>query len=135
MSNDDNIKKMAQMLQSGATMLDKYCPVCNNILFKIKNGQIFCPVCEKEIKIVKQKEASFQEVRPDLKSISTSRTNNDLIADFGDLNNLFVRKISELANSLNESKDLFVIDKTIDLVNKMLDIIKKLRDLNYGDSR
>ena len=47
--DDESIKKMAAMLRNGATMLDKYCPKCSKILFKIENDKIFCPVCEMEV--------------------------------------------------------------------------------------
>ena len=36
---DHNIKKMASMLRSGATMLDSYCPQCENILFRLKDNK------------------------------------------------------------------------------------------------
>ncbi|OYT40645.1 MAG: hypothetical protein B6U89_01390 [Desulfurococcales archaeon ex4484_58] len=42
----DPIKKMAELLKSGATMLAETCPVenCNLPLFKLKSGEIICPV-------------------------------------------------------------------------------------------
>ena len=50
---EPNIKKMATLLRSGATMLDRYCPNCNYILFRLKNDQIYCPICDREVIIVK----------------------------------------------------------------------------------
>jgi len=51
-----NIKKMAGLLRSGATMLDLTCPRCENILFKLKDESIFCPSCEQEVIIQKSSE-------------------------------------------------------------------------------
>lgn len=51
------IKKMAELLKSGATMLAETCPVkdCNLPLFKLKSGEIVCPIHGK-IYLVKTEE-------------------------------------------------------------------------------
>ncbi|ARM75693.1 Sjogren's syndrome/scleroderma autoantigen 1 family protein [Acidianus manzaensis] len=41
---DDSIKKAAELLRQGATMLSESCPICNSPLFKLKSGDIVCPV-------------------------------------------------------------------------------------------
>jgi len=40
------VKKMAELLKSGAAMLAETCPVegCNLPLFKLKSGEVVCPV-------------------------------------------------------------------------------------------
>ncbi len=40
------VKKMAELLRAGAVMLPQKCPVkgCNLPLFKLKSGEIICPV-------------------------------------------------------------------------------------------
>lgn len=44
MSKEDiGIKKAAELLRQGATMLDMSCPLCHMPLFKLKNGDIVCP--------------------------------------------------------------------------------------------
>ena len=44
MSKEDaGIKKAAELLRQGATMLDMACPICNMPLFRLKNGDIVCP--------------------------------------------------------------------------------------------
>jgi UPF0148 protein len=42
----DPTKIMAELLKSGATMLAEICPVegCNLPLFKLKSGEVICPV-------------------------------------------------------------------------------------------
>ncbi|BFH73523.1 Sjogren's syndrome/scleroderma autoantigen 1 family protein [Sulfurisphaera javensis] len=37
------VKKAAELLRQGATMLDMACPICHMPLFKLKNGDIVCP--------------------------------------------------------------------------------------------
>ena len=38
------VKKMADLLRAGATMLRESCPTCNTPLFKLKSGEVVCPV-------------------------------------------------------------------------------------------
>jgi uncharacterized Zn finger protein (UPF0148 family) len=116
--SDNNIKKMANMLQSGATMLDDYCPKCNNILFRLKDQRIFCPVCELEVKKIKEGEPSVNY-----------NVKNQEMNSFSDLHNFYVQLFEKLTSELNNVKDLVLIEKYLDLLNKTLDIIKKLREL------
>ena len=41
---DDQVKKMGQLLRSGATMLQETCPTCNSPLFKFE-GKVLCVNC------------------------------------------------------------------------------------------
>ena len=43
---------MADLLRSGNTMLNKACPVCNNPIFRNKEGNTFCPTCNRNVLIV-----------------------------------------------------------------------------------
>ena len=38
------LKKMAELLRTGAVMLEETCPVCGLPLFKLKNGEVVCPI-------------------------------------------------------------------------------------------
>ncbi len=53
----DPIKKMAELLKSGATMLAETCPVegCNLPLFRLPSGEVVCPVHGK-VYVVKSEE-------------------------------------------------------------------------------
>src|SRR5438093_12811123 len=44
----DDVKRMADLLKSGATMLSDVCPECGNPLFRVK-GDIFCAKCNKPV--------------------------------------------------------------------------------------
>ena len=51
MSDEDKLKRTANLLRSGATMLFKHCPECGSPLFK-KDENILCPNCNKKVIIV-----------------------------------------------------------------------------------
>lgn len=46
------VKRMAELLKSGAAMLQETCPECQTPLFKI-GGQIRCSKCDRQVIIVK----------------------------------------------------------------------------------
>jgi UPF0148 protein len=50
--NDASIKKMAELLRHGATMLAQACPQCGSPLFKVGNDT-YCATCDRRIVIVR----------------------------------------------------------------------------------
>jgi UPF0148 protein len=46
--DDPSVKKMAELLRQGATMLADACPLCGSPLFKVKNDT-FCVKCDRRI--------------------------------------------------------------------------------------
>ena len=86
---DNHIKEMAKFLLNGATMLDKNCPKCDTILFRMKNNTIFCPKCEQEVRIVKNKENELNWARNRKnEKIMADSIGNNVSTTFFDLNNL-----------------------------------------------
>ncbi len=55
-TNDDYIKRMADLLRQGATLTDLACPVCVSPLFRLKDGTLWCGKDEKQVVIVKEGE-------------------------------------------------------------------------------
>jgi UPF0148 protein len=49
------VKKMAELLKSGAAMLSETCPECGTPLFR-KGSDTFCPKCNKSVVIVQSAE-------------------------------------------------------------------------------
>ena len=49
------VKKMAELLKSGATMLQETCPECGTPLFR-KGNETFCPKCNRPVVIIKTDE-------------------------------------------------------------------------------
>src|SRR3989304_7827231 len=49
------VKRMADLLRSGATMLQETCPVCATPLFRL-GKDTFCPKCNRPVAIVKSAE-------------------------------------------------------------------------------
>jgi len=49
------VKRMADLLRSGAAMLQETCPVCSTPLFRL-GKDTFCPKCNRPVAIVKSAE-------------------------------------------------------------------------------
>ncbi|MFW9957632.1 MAG: Sjogren's syndrome/scleroderma autoantigen 1 family protein [Candidatus Odinarchaeota archaeon] len=53
--DDDSVKKMADLLRRGATMLAESCPQCGSPLFKV-GEDIYCAKCDRRIVYAKSDE-------------------------------------------------------------------------------
>ena len=55
-TDESHIKRMAELLKSGATMTDLACPACASPLFRLKNGELWCEKDQKKVVVVKEGE-------------------------------------------------------------------------------
>lgn len=120
-----NIKKMAGLLRSGATMLNLTCPRCENILFKLKDESIFCPSCEQEVIIQKtsernSKNATFIEKREVPSSVESVFTNEIRVIRV---------LIKNLCKKVENSEETSIIETHINLLDKVINIYKELINL------
>jgi UPF0148 protein len=111
-NNDEQMKRMTDLLKSGATMLFEHCPECNAPLFKIK-GEMWCSICNKRVIIVKEGE-------------ETKITSMLLLEDTEKTIMIKLQEISqEIRNEITPSKLL----EMGTLLLKWLEILEKIRNL------
>src|SRR2546426_6375902 len=109
----EDVKRMADLLKSGATMLSDVCPVCGTPLFKVK-GEVFCAKCNKPV--VYQKAMSPQAtLSPGYLLDSVEMT--------------IIGKISEANEILKIEKDPEKLSVYSNLVFGWLSMLEKLRGL------
>ena len=58
------VKKMAEALKAGATMLNEACPVCSSPLFKMPSDEIYCLKCNRKVILVKTEEEALKVSKP-----------------------------------------------------------------------
>lgn len=88
--NDESVKRMAELLRKGATMLAEACPQCGSPLFKI-DDEMYCAHCDRPVVVVESEDQiqtqSVKELIPELREKlliklqrvgSTLETENDL---------------------------------------------------------
>jgi UPF0148 protein len=109
----EDVKRMADLLKSGATMLSDICPVCGTPLFKVR-GEVFCAKCNKPV--VYQKAMSPQAtLSPSYLLESVEMT--------------IVGKISEANEVLKAERDPEKLSMYSNLVFGWLSTLEKLRSL------
>jgi uncharacterized Zn finger protein (UPF0148 family) len=67
---------MADLLRSGNTMLNRACPVCNNPIFRNKNGKFFCPTCNRAVLMIS--ESTYQNSKTKKKDFIDNTQDYDL---------------------------------------------------------
>ena len=110
----EDVRRMADLLKSGATMLSDICPVCGTPLFKVK-GEVFCAKCNKPVVYQKAMAAQQATLSPGylLDSVETT----------------IVGKISEANEVLKTEKDPEKLSLYSNLVFGWLSMLEKLRSL------
>lgn len=107
------VKRMAELLKSGAAMLPETCPACGTPLFR-KGNETFCPNCNKPVVIVRSAE---QE----------NRIMADRILD--DSEQTLLSKIREVNVAMKIEKDPEKLLVYGNALASWLDAIEKIRRL------
>ncbi len=110
MSDEENVKRMADLLRSGATMLEYNCPVCGSPLFKIR-GEVWCPKCNKRVIISSGGEETQVTMQPLL----------------SETEKIILLKIQESSQQIAEEKDIAKLEKLSSLLAKWLEALERTR--------
>ncbi|MFX1522648.1 MAG: Sjogren's syndrome/scleroderma autoantigen 1 family protein [Promethearchaeota archaeon] len=117
---------MADLLRMGHKMLNIACPVCNNPIFQDKNGEKYCPSCDRKVVIMDEKSVQdYQE--KNLKSRDNLDIKSKILnASLVSLEEEIAKKIQWLTNKLINETDLDVIRIYIELISNLLDLLNKI---------
>ncbi|MEZ0289501.1 MAG: Sjogren's syndrome/scleroderma autoantigen 1 family protein [Sulfolobales archaeon] len=107
LDREEAIRKMAELLRSGATMLAETCPICGSPLFKLKSGEVVCPIHGRVYIVSKDEEIS---------KISTETVLNKL-------ETIASRQIDLLLRRMSEENEF----ETLEAISRWLDILIKIR--------
>ncbi|OYT31920.1 MAG: hypothetical protein B6U94_01500 [Thermofilum sp. ex4484_79] len=117
MSREDTaVKRMAQLLKSGATMLERVCPQCNVPLFRLKSGEIICPSCGQRFVIVQSEE---EEIRVYA---------NEALKE---LERILISKIYKMAAEVRNVSDVSELSdllKSVYEILKVIEISRRIRE-------
>lgn len=113
--SEENIKKMADMLRRGASLLSQSCPQCGSPLFKIKD-EIYCPACEKKVVIVKEGEP----IPPNVEGLMVS-----------DLSSVLYDKLRETVESIKNERDPSRLQELLGVIVGILDALERFRRISH----
>ena len=115
----ENVKRMADILRSGATMLGETCPQCSSTLFKRPTNEIFCVNCNRRILIVKDEAEAVKAVSPSV---------------LAGVEETILTKIKDANDQLREEKDVTNLGNLTILISNYVDVLERLRRVRaeYG---
>jgi len=111
-AEDEDVKKMADLLRQGSALTDLACPVCHSPLLKLQNGNLWCAKCEKKVVVVKEGEESAK--------LQSSMALNSLEATL-------LAKIQEIQNKMQHEENVDEILKMNTALSGLLDSLEKIR--------
>ena len=122
MSNENDnssseIKRMSNLLLSGATMLAESCPDCKVPLFR-KNKNTFCPKCERKAVFV----SSDDEVKQIEHAHSFSKT-REMIQD------ILTGKLNFIAQKLADCEEFEEMKNILQILDMLLDSAIKISSI------
>ena len=123
---NEHIKKMANLLRSGNTMLNMACPVCNNPIFREKNGNTFCPTCNRKVLIVNNNTLQNNIIeRNEIQNNKKQEINaqNRHIEVFNLLQEVLIEKIEFITQKLKNENQLHLIETYTNILAKCFDIL------------
>lgn len=123
----ENIKNMAELLRSGNTMLNMACPVCNNPIFRKREGDTFCPTCNRSVLIISN-ETLQNNIRKGngiqnntKQEINSQNRQNEV---FNLLEEILIEKIEMISKKLRNEDQLYLIEKYTNILAKYFDILR-----------
>jgi UPF0148 protein len=108
---DADAKKGAELLRSGATMLAQACPNCKVPLFKLSEGEIICPSCNRRVIFVKSTEVE----KAVAESAKTSQFEDDL-----------QKKIAQIKEKMVSTENPEDIEKMAKTLSSLFDLLEKV---------
>lgn len=109
---DANVKKMADLLRGGATMMAETCPDCNVPIFKLKSGEMVCPGCDRRVVFAKSTEAEALAAQ----SSSTS-----------ELERVMSGKVDMIRAKMEKTDDPKELEDLSKSLSSLLDALEKVR--------
>jgi UPF0148 protein len=115
-NEDAPVKKMAELLRQGATMLAEACPQCNSPLLKM-GDDIYCARCNRRI-VYANEETDIQE--------SDGRVVKTLLPE---LRNTLIHKLEALNQVIESETDTESLTRLANLMVLLLQALEKLENM------
>lgn len=117
---------MADLLRSGYTMLNIACPVCNNPVFRNKEGEKFCPSCNRKVIIINDQITQNFDKR---ETASANNRDDEFISNkdvMKSLNEVIPKKMQWIIEKLKTETQLDLIKNYTDILSKLYDLLNKI---------
>ena len=112
-TDDNPIKRMANLLRNGAALTDLSCPACSSPLFRLKDGTLWCGKCEKKVIVVKEGEEQ-------------EKASN---ATYDKLEATLLTKVQEIQDKINKTEDIEELQKLSTALSEILGNLEKIKQM------
>ena len=114
-TEEQHIKRMADLLRQGSTLTELACPACASPLFRLKNRDLWCAKCEKKVIVVREGEdAARLQSRMALETLETT----------------LLAKIQEIQNKIQHEQNPAELQKLGTALSGLLENLEKTRKAN-----
>jgi UPF0148 protein len=124
MKNDNNVRKMADLLRSGNKMLNKSCPECNSPIFQNKQGDLFCPTCNRKVVVIENDESANNQEVINKKQLTPQK--KERIDDFNKTINILNEKIDWLLDEIKNENQIENLGKQLKLLERLYELLFSL---------
>jgi len=127
---------MADLLRSGYTMLNIPCPICKNPIFRNRNRETFCPICNRKVLIVENKSSKVNE-RSEKNKFPDSLNQTKKALDYNNIHNsvkeVIFDKIKWISERLKNETQFETIENYIKVLLNLYKLLEELIHLNNGE--
>ncbi len=113
-----DVKRMADLLKSGATMLSETCPECKSPLFKVKD-ELLCVRCNRPVVVIRATEDESKVIAAQA---------------LGKLEQTALMKVDEINSAIAVEKDPEEIERLRLSLSDWLTVIERVRKLRSASS-
>jgi len=106
------VRRMSELLKAGAAMLAETCPSCGSPLFRLRGGEVVCPLHGKVFLVRSDEEASTASV----------------ISVLSKIEDLASVKMMELVRRLSTGNDPLDLES----LSKWLEIVQRIQEIKKG---
>lgn len=111
-SDEQTIKRMADLLRQGLTLTELACPACASPLFRLKSGELWCAKCEKKVIVVKDE--------GEIAKITSA-------AALENLEKTLLAKIQEVQSKMQQETNVDELQKLGATLSELLESLEKIK--------
>ncbi len=121
---------MADLLRSGSTMLNLACSVCNNPIFRNRDGNTYCPTCNRKVIITNDKNDRNNGI--ERSNIYSNQEHNTIKQNYqfnwlNLLQDVIIEKINLITTKLKDESQLQLIETYTELLRNFFDVLSKIQ--------
>jgi uncharacterized Zn finger protein (UPF0148 family) len=112
-TEEKHIKRMADLLRQGTTLIELSCPACASPLFRLKDGTLWCAKCEKKVIVVKEGEETEKAAGAAMDKLEAT----------------LLAKVQEIQNKIQQTENVDELHKLSTALSELLSNLEKIKKI------